>query len=113
MSTAPRYSIVGEKFHPGAAELLKTMTGGEELLLVREPDNKYDKNAIAVYFGGRKIGYIPKANNITLSKFIDDNGAPVSTLLAQDGAVVSEWKAIKAVFARSANSAFPQAEIRP
>jgi len=29
--------------------------------LVREPDNTYDKNAIRVAIGDKKLGYIPKA----------------------------------------------------
>jgi hypothetical protein len=32
-----------------------------EYLLAREPRNKYDANAIAVYAGGRKVGHVAKS----------------------------------------------------
>ena len=30
------------------------------ITLVPEPNNKFDKNAVRVEFGGRHVGYIPK-----------------------------------------------------
>ncbi len=39
--------------------------------LVREPDNPYDENAIAIYFEGHKIGYVPREDNFVLSNIID------------------------------------------
>lgn len=37
----------------------------------REPDNKYDSRAIALYFEGEKIGFIPREDNVILSGFLD------------------------------------------
>lgn len=48
-------SLVGVKFHPRGSKLVSDMNEGHEVLLVREPGNKYDANAIAVYV---QIGYI-------------------------------------------------------
>lgn len=39
--------------------------------LVREPDNLYDENAIAIYFEGHKIGYVPRETNLVLSNILD------------------------------------------
>lgn len=39
--------------------------------LVREPDNKFDKRAIAVYFNQQKLGYLPQESNKTLSILMD------------------------------------------
>lgn len=39
--------------------------------LVREPDNPYDENAIAIHFEGKKIGYVPREDNLVLSNIID------------------------------------------
>ncbi|MBQ4479137.1 MAG: HIRAN domain-containing protein [Victivallales bacterium] len=53
--------VAGVTFE-GRQEILKGMMGAPRLArLVREPDNKYDPNAIAVVANGQKIGYIPKA----------------------------------------------------
>ncbi len=44
--------------------------------LLREPDNAYDKRAIAVYHYGVKLGYLPREDNLVLSKLIR-RGLPV------------------------------------
>ena len=44
---------------------------GRELKMVREENNKHDPEAIALYFGEFKIGYIPSAENEVLAKFLD------------------------------------------
>ena len=41
--------------------------------LKREPDNKFDKNAIEVYCKEVKIGYIPRAENKIIAKMMDQN----------------------------------------
>jgi len=46
---------------------------GDELKLIREPDNKYDENAIALYWEGDCVGYIPKDIAIVLATIIDKN----------------------------------------
>ncbi|MDD4734174.1 MAG: PD-(D/E)XK nuclease family protein [Bacilli bacterium] len=45
------------------------------LLLKREKDNKFDKNAIAVYWGVEKIGYIKKTLAKDLAKGLDNKKA--------------------------------------
>ncbi len=39
--------------------------------LVREPDNPYDENAIAIYFEDKKIGFVPAESNEVLSRILD------------------------------------------
>ena len=39
--------------------------------LVREPDNKYDSNAIRVQVGGKSMGYIPKETALHLAPIMD------------------------------------------
>ena len=43
---------------------------GSKLTPVAE-DNKYDPNAIALYFGDNKLGFVPKEKNETLRHFIE------------------------------------------
>ena len=44
---------------------------GTKLELVREEDNKYDPEAVALYYNDQKLGYIPGNLNESISKFID------------------------------------------
>lgn len=37
-----------------------------KLKLVKEPDNSYDKDAIAVYVGSDKVGYVANSNETNL-----------------------------------------------
>jgi hypothetical protein len=64
--------VRGFQYYMGQ-ELIDNMKQGEILELVREPENKYDESAIALYYQGHKIGYIPAESNETLSKIIDAN----------------------------------------
>ena len=42
-----------------------------KLSLVREPENQYDKNAVAVIFEGQQCGYVPRELARILAEFID------------------------------------------
>lgn len=39
-----------------------------KLKLVKEPDNSYDKDAIAVYVGSDKVGYVANSSKTNFSK---------------------------------------------
>lgn len=54
-----------------AEKLLSIIKEGDELQLKREPDNVYDCFAIAVYYYGYKLGYIPAYENIVLANMLD------------------------------------------
>lgn len=48
------------------------MKKGDRLEMVREPNNKYDANAIALYFDDRtKIGYISKSLAVKFAEHMD------------------------------------------
>jgi len=49
------------------AEKLKI---GTRLRLVAEPDNPHDPDAVVVLYRGRKIGYIPRAENSRISQML-------------------------------------------
>lgn len=42
----------------------------DELRLMPEPDNQFDPNAIAVYKGDIKIGYIPRRENKPMLAYV-------------------------------------------
>ena len=49
---------------------------GSQLTPVTE-DNKYDPNAVALYFADYKLGYIPRENNEIIFQFLDMGWAEV------------------------------------
>lgn len=63
--------VVGQAHRDGAQTRLNGKRHGDELRLVREPKNPYDRAAIAVYDGDFKLGYIPKVDNRNLAIAID------------------------------------------
>lgn len=66
--------IVGNNFRPAEARYrYGKLEDGEQLVLVREPSNPYDSNAIQIHtLDGIFLGFIPKAKNQSLAKQMDD-----------------------------------------
>lgn len=58
-----------------AASVRHLLRVGDELVLVREPDNPFDANAVRVEWHGRKLGYVPKRENAALAWGIDRGAA--------------------------------------
>lgn len=53
--------------HWSGFEVMDKLVPGAKLRLVAEPDNPYDPNAVAVYKGKTKIGYVPRVHNAALA----------------------------------------------
>ena len=64
-------TIAGFQYH-GGEKILSSLREGQPLRLVREPTNRFDTRAIAVYWRERKLGYIPRADNPILCNLMDD-----------------------------------------
>jgi hypothetical protein len=88
-----RTYIAGLSFRPGARERLAAMMRLEEVRLVREPHNKHDKNAVAVYDGAFHLGYVPAVDAPAVGRALME-GRRVRAYL-EDGSMVSamivEW----------------------
>ena len=56
------FNIAGFEHWDGAT-VLSSLHPGTSLKLVPEPDNPHDSQAIALYFGETKLGYIPRDYN--------------------------------------------------
>jgi hypothetical protein len=64
--------VVGLRYE-NRLEYLSQVNEGDELELVREPDNAFDPYAMAVYTStGRKLGYIRRNNAFVLSTLSDE-----------------------------------------
>lgn len=80
------YRIVGMKHHEGAEAIVRDLKTGNPLRLVRDPKNKFDPFAVAVFavIGAdamktgagtmRLLGYIKKEQVVDLSRRIDASG---------------------------------------
>lgn len=109
-----RHSIVGMQ-HCNSEVAVAALQPGAVVTLVREPTNKFDRNAVMVWVDGVHVGYVPKATNRALAAMIDAKGrtwhAPAPAL-AQDEKPPTPvaQMALDAKFARSPNSGYPQVE---
>jgi hypothetical protein len=73
--------IAGYMYYDGEdAEDL--MQEGEMLFLEREPRNKYDRFAIAVYYRDAKLGYLPRYENRSVARIMDQ-GVKVNSVIVK------------------------------
>ena len=64
--------IVGSCYHPNAVALMSHLPDEEDLTLKREPDNKFDPSAVAVYHGSTMLGYVPAVDATTVARVMDE-----------------------------------------
>jgi hypothetical protein len=62
--------VAGFQHHHGK-RLYSSMKVGDALMLVREPGNVHDANAVRVEWRGHIIGYVPRNENETLARQFD------------------------------------------
>ena len=73
--------LAGYRYH-AAAQVFEELQVGDELQLVREPQNPHDGNAIGVAWRGRKLGYVPRRENAALAWALD-RGEPVRARISR------------------------------
>lgn len=66
-------ALAGFQYY-SAASRWADMKVGDTLVLVREPENPYDRNAIRVEWQGEKLGYLPRAENREVAVELDHGG---------------------------------------
>lgn len=62
--------VAGYRYYDGK-KIENRIKPGDKARLKREPENKYDRDAIAVYIMGQKIGYIPRRHNPMIAAMMD------------------------------------------
>lgn len=65
-----RSAVAGFRHHE-APLLWPALRAGAPLDLVREADNTTDADAVAVYWRGRKLGYLPRGENLMAASLLD------------------------------------------
>jgi len=78
--------IAGLYYHE-AGEVWEELAEGDSLELVREPANPYDWKAVAVYWKGYKLGYLPRRENMAVAQMMDRGYQLVGRLARKEGAV--------------------------
>jgi len=61
--------IAGFKYYEGAF-VFSDLNVGQRLEMVADPSNQYDDNAVEFHFEGKKIGFIPRSKNYSISKML-------------------------------------------
>lgn len=63
------FNIAGTSYWE-AVDVFMDLKIGSQLELKAEPENKYDPEAVAIYYEQKKLGYIPKKMNYTISMLL-------------------------------------------
>ncbi len=85
--------LAGFQFYAGR-ELWDEIKVGDALVLVREPGNPHDAHAVRVEWRGRKLGYLPRAENRAVSAEMD-RGGKVEARIARLNRHLDPWKRIQ------------------
>ena len=64
------FHIAGFTFYDGVLAF-NNLQIGSELLLKPEPDNRYDENAVAIWHGDHKLGFVPRSNNQPIATILN------------------------------------------
>ena len=63
------FAIAGFTYYDGALAF-QHLQPGTPLHLASEPDNKYDPQAVALFYKDYKLGYIPRSHNTIVHKLL-------------------------------------------
>jgi len=90
--------IAGTNHIDNINELAESLAIGDRLILLREPDNPYDERAILVLTQKEeKLGYIPRTNNLILSRLMDAGKELFGVTRLKD-CVGTYWKIVVKVY---------------
>jgi len=83
--------VRGFRFYDGP-KLIRQINESGLLELVREPDNPYDKNAIALHFNKCKIGFLPAESNAVLARIMDADLLPLQGEVTHVEPKAASWE---------------------
>lgn len=63
------FHIAGFTFNDGV-EVFEQLRVGRKVELRLEEDNKFDPRAVAIYFEGKKLGFVPRSENRIIYKLL-------------------------------------------
>ena len=62
--------LAGSQYY-AAGRVWPELKPGDRLELIREPDNRHDRNAVRVDWRGQQLGYVPRAENRAVARALD------------------------------------------
>lgn len=69
------YPIVGMRHRgPEAERLVRELKAGDQVVLRRDPQNRFDRNAVMIMVGVLHVGFVPKAMAARLAPSMDAHG---------------------------------------
>ena len=63
------FNIAGFTFYEGVLAF-KHLEIGTGLTMKPEPGNRYDENAVAIYYNEHKLGYVPRSQNKAIATIL-------------------------------------------
>ncbi len=88
------FYVRGFSYYEGPKIIEKINKSGM-LELRREPENEFDRKAIALYFENLKIGYVPRESNKTISILMDTELLEFHTEITEIDAENDDWEKIR------------------
>ena len=85
--------IAGFQYHWGEA-VWPLLQAGMPLELKREPENRYDRKAVAVYWQGAQLGYLPRTENHAVCSMLD-RGQPVKARICALSPEANPWRRVQ------------------
>lgn len=85
--------LAGFQYHAGAA-VWERLQIGDELALIREPDNSHDARAVRVEWRGVMLGYLPRAENEAVAAAMD-RGERVTGRIAALVTHKNPWRRVR------------------
>ncbi len=86
--------LAGYQYHRAPA-IWPFLQVGESLHLRREPTNRHDRYAIAVWFRNEHLGYIPQRDNRTLARLLDQGERLETTIVRLLDEERNPWRKIR------------------
>ncbi|MEW6512960.1 MAG: HIRAN domain-containing protein [Pseudomonadota bacterium] len=85
--------LAGFQYHAGAT-VWSDLKVGDELALIREPDNAHDTRAVRVEWRGIQLGYLPRAENEAVADAMD-RGERVTARIAALVQHRNPWRRVR------------------
>lgn len=65
------FTIMGSSFITGAGALIDRLRPNQALVLIRQPTNEHDANAVLITWGQRSLGWVPRNLAAEIAPFLD------------------------------------------
>lgn len=86
--------VAGTGYCEQINDIYPQLQKGTVLKMQRDPQNKYDENAIGIYFNQTRIGWVPRTMNTIISRLMDAGKAFFCRIVKLDTENHDKWEKI-------------------